>query len=134
MSFSSATFFSIILPLLSLGLAIWFASSAHNNSKKAQATLDSVNSAIEGWHKQFVESTVGILDSTPQVIEGKIALAKVQSIESLTEGIKEAIHQIVNNPQGGASGSTQEQTLKTLTRLLDSLLNSNVGTIESDKS
>ena len=57
---------SIILSFVSVGLALWFASSAKNDAEKTQAVLDNVNTAIEGWQKQIMASTVGILDSMPQ--------------------------------------------------------------------
>ena len=122
---------SIVLSFVSVGLALWFSSSAKNDAQKAQAVLDNVNSAIEGWQKQIMASTVGILDSMPQVIEGKAALAKVEAAQSLTKGIQEAIHQIATNPQGGASGRTQEEALKTLTSQLNSLLTSMADTNRS---
>lgn len=119
---------SIILSFVSVGLALWFASSAKSDAQKAQAVLDNVNTAIEGWQKQIMASTAGILDSMPQVIEGKAALAKVEAAQSLTKGIQEAIHQIASNPQPGAAGHTQEEALKTLTNQLNSLLTSMVET------
>ncbi|WP_226647316.1 hypothetical protein [Microbulbifer variabilis] len=118
---------SIMLSFISVGLAIWFASSAKNDAQKAQMVLDNVNAAIEGWQKQIMASTVGILDSMPQVIEGKAALAKVEAAQSLTNGIQDAIHQIATNPQPGAAGHTQEEALKTLTKQLNELLASMVG-------
>jgi len=116
--------FSVSVSLISLGLAIWFASSAKNDADKAQATLDQVQKAIEGWQAQIMSSTVEILDSTPQVIQGKTALAKMESAKMLASGIQDAIHEIVKNPQGGATGHTQEQNLKILTEQLHTLLES----------
>ena len=113
---------SIVVSFLSVGLAIWFASSAKSDAQKAQITLDNVNAAIEGWQKQIMSSTVGILDSMPQVVEGKAALAKVEAAKALTQGIQDAIHEIARNPQGGATGHTQEQNLKALTQQLNNLL------------
>jgi hypothetical protein len=124
--------FSIVLSLVSLGLALWFSSSAKNDAQKAQAVLDNVNTAIEGWQKQIMSSTVGILDSMPQVIEGKAALAKVEAAQSLTKGIQDAIHQIAINPQPGAAGHTQEEALKTLTTQLNALLASMAQTNQKE--
>lgn len=113
---------SIVVSLVSVGIAIWFASSAKSDAAKAQNTLDSVDSAIEGWQKQIMASTVGILDSMPQVVEGKATLAKVEAAKALTQGIQDAIHEIARNPQPGAAGHTQEQNLRALTEHLNSLL------------
>ena len=113
---------SITLSFVSVGLALWFSSSAKHDAQKAQSVLDNVNAAVEGWQKQIMASTVGILDSMPQVIEGKAALAKVEAAQSLTKGIQEAIHQIATNPRGDAAGHTQKEALKTLTNQLNSLL------------
>lgn len=120
--------FSIILSFVSLGLAIWFSSSAKNDSQKAQMVLDNVNAAVEGWQKQIMASTIGILDSMPQVIEGKAALAKIEAAQLLAEGIQNAINQIATNPLPGAAGHTQVEALKTLTNQLNSLLASMVDT------
>ncbi|WP_434355434.1 hypothetical protein NF212_10715 [Parasalinivibrio latis] len=117
---------SIVLSFISMGLAIWFASSAKSDAQKAQNVLENVDKAIEGWQKQIMASTAGILDSMPQVIEGKAALAKVEAAKSLTDGIQAAIHEIATNPQPGAAGHTQEEALKTLTAQLNSLLESMV--------
>ena len=103
---------SITLSFVSVGLALWFSSSAKHDAQKAQSVLDNVNAAVEGWQKQIMASTVGILDSMPQVIEGKAALAKVEAAQSLTKGIQEAIHQIATNPRGDAAGHTQKEALK----------------------
>ncbi len=113
---------SITLSFVSVGLALWFSSSAKHDAQKAQSVLYNVNAAVEGWQKQIMASTVGILDSMPQVIEGKAALAKVEAAQSLTKGIQEAIHQIATNPRGDAAGHTQKEALKTLTNQLNSLL------------
>lgn len=113
---------SIVVSFISVGLAIWFASSAKSDAQKAQTTLDNVNNAIEGWQKQIMSSTVGILDSMPQVVEGKAALAKVEAAKALTQGIQDAIHEIARNPQPGAAGHTQEQNLRALTEQLNNLL------------
>jgi hypothetical protein len=81
---------SITLSFVSVGLALWFSSSAKQDVQKAQSVLDNVNSAIESWQKQIMASTVGILDSMPQVVEGKGSLAKVEAAQSLTKGIQDA--------------------------------------------
>jgi hypothetical protein len=79
-----------------------------------------------------MSSTVGILDSMPQVIEGKAALAKVEAAQSLTKGIQDAIHQTAINPQPGAAGHTQEEALKTLTTQLNALLASMAQTNQKE--
>lgn len=102
--------FSIVLSLLSIGLAIWLASSAKKDAKQSQETLERVNSAIEGWQKQINGSTLAILDSMPQVIEAKAALAKLETAQS----INETIRQVANNPQPGAAGHTQQEVVNSL--------------------
>lgn len=102
--------FSIALSFLSIGLAIWLASSAKKDAKQSQETLERVNSAIEGWQKQINGSTLAILDSMPQIIEAKAALAKLETAQS----INETIRQVANNPQPGASGHTQTEVVNSL--------------------
>lgn len=108
------------IPLFSIGLSICFAVSASRSATRATKTLASINAAVEGWQKQILASTVNILDSLPQVIDGRAALARFSAAQQLIEGI----HTVITNPQGGASGYTQEQQLATLTLSLKDLLSS----------
>ena len=84
---------SLLLSVLGVVLAIWFASSAKRDAERAQAILDQLDLAVKGWQEQIMSSTVGILDSLPQVVEGKATLARLQAIQQLTEGIQTAIHE-----------------------------------------
>jgi hypothetical protein len=122
---------SLVLSVLGVVLAIWFASSAKRDAERAQGVLDQVGQAVKGWQDQVMASTVGILDSLPQVIEGKATLARLQAIQQLTEGIQGAIHEMAKNPQPGSYGHTQEQMLKTLVenlhKLLDRMSNERAG-------
>jgi hypothetical protein len=111
-----------VLAVVSLGLSIWFASSAKIDSYKAQAALDEVNRAIGGWQRQIIGSTAGILDSLPQVVEGKASLARVEAAKTLTDGIQQAIQEVARNPQPGAVGATQVENVKILTEQLSKLL------------
>lgn len=113
---------SVVVSILGVILAVWFSSSAKRDAERAQAVLDQVSSAIEGWQAQIMKSTVGILDSLPQVVEGKATLARLQAIEQLTAGIQAAIHDMAGNPQPGAAGHTQEQILQTLVKSVHELL------------
>ena len=103
-------------------LATWYGASAKSDANRAQSTLDQVDAAMRGWQQQIMQSTVGILDSMPQVIKGKAALAKVESAKMLADGIQKAIHDIVGNPHPSATGHTQQENLKTLGEQLNTLL------------
>lgn len=111
-----------IVPLVSLGVSIWFASAAKRDADRAQTILKNINDAVDGWQRQIMGSTANILDSLPQVIEGRATLARIEAAKALTEGLQAAIHEIARNPQPGAAGHTQEQNLKTLVSQLNELL------------
>jgi hypothetical protein len=111
-----------ILPVLSFVLSIWFAASAKRDAERADSILKNINDAVDGWQRQIMSSTANILDSLPQVVQGKATLARVDAAKALTEGIQSAIHEIARNPQPGAAGHTQEQNLKTLVSQLNDLL------------
>lgn len=108
--------FSIILSIVSILLAIWLSSSAKKDAQRSQDVLEGVNSAIEGWQEKINASTLAMLDSMPQIIEAKAALARLETAQSITE----TINQVANNPQGGASGHTQEQIVNALLDQLNS--------------
>ena len=111
-----------ILPIGSLVVSIWFAASARRDAERADSILKNINSAVDGWQRQIMSSTANILDSLPQVVQGRAMLARVDAAKALTEGIQSAIHEIAKNPQPGAAGHTQEQNLKTLVSQLNELL------------
>lgn len=111
-----------ILPIGSLLLSIWFAASANHDAQQADAILKNINAAVDGWQRQIMSSTANILDSLPQVVEGRATQARIDAAKALTEGIQAAIHEIARNPQGGAPGHTQTENLKTLVTQLNELL------------
>jgi hypothetical protein len=113
-----------IIPLVSLALSIWFAASAKKDADSAQTALNSINKAIDEWQRQLMASTINILDSTPQVIEGKKALAKLEAARELILSLRSAIEASVKDPQPGAAGHTQTENLKVTVDQIDRLLKS----------
>lgn len=92
-----------VIPLGATGLSIWFASSAKKDSERskqdserAQEILNEIKQEIQGSQRKMIESSIGILDSLPQVISGKSVLSITKAIESALNTIKEN----VSNPQG----------------------------------
>lgn len=83
----------LILALLSIGMAIAYASAAKSDADRAQRVFDAVNQAVTTWQEKIIESTVSILNSTPQVVQGKMAEERAK-----------ATHQILANLSGLISG------------------------------
>jgi hypothetical protein len=116
-----------VLPIGSLVLSIWFAASARRDAQQADKILKNINDAVDGWQRQIMSSTANILDSLPQVVEGRATMARIDAAKALTEGIQSAIHEIAKNPQPGASGHTQNENVKTLVSQLNDLLSKMVA-------
>jgi hypothetical protein len=116
-----------LIPLGSIAISIWFASSAKKDAERAERVLDQVSSAIQGWQSQLNNSAIGILDSLPQVVEGKSNLAKMQAIHSILETLRER-----SKSQEGLSANSYEQLMKALTLSLDSLSNGVNGKAQPD--
>lgn len=114
----------LLFAVVSFGLSFWFAASAKKDAERAQTILDSVNRAIEEWQRRLMESTINILDSTPQVIDGKRATAKLEAARELIVSLRVSMEAAVMNPQGGASGHTQTENLKIIAEQIDKLLKS----------
>ena len=114
-----------IIPIGSILLSGWFALSAKRESDRAQWLLSRIDDAIQGWQAQIMESTKSILDTTPQVIEGKARLATIEAAKMVIESMHQAIHASVSDPRPGASGHTQTENLKELgsqlTKILDTM-------------
>jgi hypothetical protein len=107
-----------VIPIGSVVLAIWFSASAKKDADRAERLLSQINEAIQGWQRQIMNSATNILDSLPQVIEGKTTLAKMQAAEMMIQTIKEH----AANPTG--STHTHEQTMLALSAQLSMLLES----------
>lgn len=108
-----------LIPLGSIAISIWFASSAKKDAERAERVLVQVSSTIEGWQNQLNNSAIEILESLPQVIEGKANMAKMQAISSILETLRER-----SKSQEGLSAHSYEQLMKALTLSLDSLSHS----------
>ncbi len=78
-----------IIPLGATGMSIWFAASAKKDSERAQEVLKEIKEEIQGSQRKMIESAIGILDSIPQVIDGKIELAKLGVIQEASKTIRE---------------------------------------------
>ena len=106
-----------IIPFFSVGISIWFAASAKKDADRADRLLSQINEAIQGWQSKIMSSATNILDSLPQVIEGKTALAKMQAAESLLETIQKHAQNV-----NGMDIHTHNQTMVALSAQLSMLL------------
>jgi uncharacterized protein (DUF2344 family) len=111
-----------IIPFGSVGISIWFASSAKKDSEKAQQTLTQINESISSWINQIMNTSNEILQSNPSIIDKKVKLEKIETIKTLVESLKDSIKTTMNNPQGGAPGHTQEQLIKELMASLNGMI------------
>jgi hypothetical protein len=106
-----------VIPLGSVFLSIWFAASAKKDAEKADQLLAQITAAIQGWQSQIMNSATNILDSLPQVIEGRNNAARMQAIESLLKVMQER-----SSNQEGLSAHSYEQTMNALTNQISLLL------------
>lgn len=106
-----------IIPLGAVIMMVWFAASAKKDADRAQSVLTQINEAVQGAQRKMIESATGILDSLPQVIDGKTALAKTKAIETLLATIRENIP----NPRG-LPKEQHDQNILALSAHLDMLI------------
>lgn len=107
-----------LIPLGSVVLSIWFAASAKKDADQAERLLGQINEAIQGWQRQIMNSATNILDSLPQVTEGKTVLAKMQAADALIQAIRDH----AANPKG--SVAEQKETMLALSAQLSMILDS----------
>jgi hypothetical protein len=107
------------VPLFALALSIWFAASAKKDADRAQRVLEQIDAAVKGWQSQIMTSATNILDSLPQVIQGKINLAKMKAVESQVTAIRD----FASNPSQ-LTEQEHEQRLIAMSAHLDMLLKS----------
>src|SRR5690554_2120714 len=111
--------FQFIIPIGSVSLSIWFASSAKNNSEKAQHTLDKIDESIKGWLDQIINSTNDLIQSNPTIVDNKVKLAKIESVRGIIKTIETSVAESMRDPKPGSGGHTQEQLLKELMSSLE---------------
>jgi len=113
-----------VVPFGSIILSVWFASSAKKDADRASSLLQQVHTAISGWQDKIMESTKSILDSTPQIVEGRVKLAKIEAAHLLISSMQQSIQQSIAHPMPGASGHTQTENLKEMGNQLMKILES----------
>jgi len=112
----------LIIPFGSIGISIWFASSAKKDSEKAQETLIQINESMNSWVERIMSTSNEILEANPLIIDKKVKLEKIETIKSLVESLNKSIETTMNKPQGGAPGHTQEQLIKELMKSLNVMI------------
>lgn len=80
-----------IIPVVSLAISIWFAASAKKDADRAQIVLDNLNKAMKGWQDEIMSSSISLLNSNPQIINGKKELTQSRAAEIAVETIKDQL-------------------------------------------
>jgi hypothetical protein len=106
-----------LIPLGSVVMSVWFAASAKKDADRADLLLAQIRDSVEGSQRKMIESATGILDSLPQVIEGKASLAKMQAANAVIETIRMNI----SNP-GRAPAAEHDQQMLALSAHLSMLI------------
>lgn len=106
-----------VFPIGSILLSVWYASSAKKDAERSERILAQITSAVDGWQKQIMNSATNILDSQPQVLEGRLNAARMQAVAALIPILKEAY-----SNQNGLSSHGHETALSALTAQLTVLL------------
>lgn len=111
-----------IIPMGSVFLAIWFSASAKKDADRAQENLELLRKASESWQSQIIQSTISIIESTPQVVESKIALARSQSAEHIASTIQEILKDLSSGKTQGLSVHESVEMFKALSAQLSKAL------------
>jgi uncharacterized membrane-anchored protein YhcB (DUF1043 family) len=111
----------LILAVASIGIAIAYSNAAKADADRAQRVLDSVNEAVATWQREIVQSTISILNSTPQVIQGKMAEERAKAAHQILASLSGLISGLSNaNPN--AYSPERLETIKSTFENLRSLL------------
>jgi hypothetical protein len=103
-----------VIPIISMVVSVAFGVYGYTSSLRANATLERIGKAVEAWQQQLVNATIDLVNSSPSITNSHIYQAKIEAFQSLSEAIKGASHQIVNNPKPGDEGIPLHAHLQTL--------------------
>jgi len=74
-----------VIPIASVLLTVWFAASAKKDAESAQRVLSQINEAIQGWQSDLMKAATDLLNTMPQIVDGKVRLAEAQTRASTSE-------------------------------------------------
>jgi len=115
-----------VIPIGSVVLSIWYASSAKKDAEQAQAVLTQVSSAITGWQNQLNDSAIQMLNSRVEIVGAKSHAHDTEMKAKLLDSLCERVKHIVEHPASGAEAEHQLSTLNLLMQSIQSLTKGNV--------
>jgi hypothetical protein len=87
-----------IIPVLSVFLSIWFAASARKDAEKAQQVLKQINESVQGWQSDLMKAATDLLNTMPQVVNGKVRIAEAQMRASTSDLLIKALQNQDGSP------------------------------------
>jgi peptidoglycan hydrolase CwlO-like protein len=84
-----------VIPVIAVLLSVWFAASAKRDSDNAQQILKQINEAIQGWQSEIMKASTELLNTMPQIVDGKLKIAdaktRSEALELLINTIKKKL-------------------------------------------
>jgi hypothetical protein len=111
----------VALAFLSIGMAIAYAKAANADADRAQRVLDDVNQAVTTWQQKIIDSTVNILNATPQVVQGRMAEERARAAHQILANLSGLITGLSNANPNAYSAERLEVIRSTLTSLKEML-------------
>ena len=87
-----------VIPSLSIFISVWFAASARKDADRSNQLLGQVSEAIKGWQAQLNNVVFEQLNTSPQIIDGKRALASIELRERVAIAALEALKNSDGSP------------------------------------
>lgn len=115
-----------IIPIGSVVLSVWYASSAKKDAEKAQSVLNQVSNAITGWQNQLNDSAVQMLNSRVEIVGARSHAHDTEMKAKLLDSFSEQVKYIVENPASGAEAEHQLSTLNLLIQAIQTLTKGNM--------
>lgn len=111
----------VALAFLSIGMAIAYAKAGKADADRAQRVLDAVNQAVTTWQQKIIDSTVNMLNATPQVVQGRLAEERARAAHQILANLSGLITGLSNANPAAYSPQRLEVIQNTLTSLKEML-------------
>ncbi len=111
-----------VLAIVSIVISRDYAGAARADAEGAQRVLDQINTATATWQREIITATVQILNSTPQVVEGRLAEERTKAAQKMLDNLATLVAGLSNTNPNAYSTQRMDAINHTLDKIKSLLM------------